>query len=253
MTEDVPYLSVVLPAFRASEVLARNVPVLVAFLNSMAVTYEIVVVDDGSGDGGRTREVCEHLRCRYLEQPRNLGKGAAVRAGMLAATGRYRIYTDADIPFDVEVIQLMLRYLDFKEFDVVAGDRTLQGSRYFTEVSLLRRIASAICSTLVGRFLAGGWFDTQCGIKGFRAEAAIDLFGVSRINRFAIDVELLYVSLKRHYDIKRLPVTLRTNDTSSVRMLVDGPTFAWDLVRIRWNEFMRQYRKRPAARRGSQR
>ena len=145
-----PYLSVVLPAFRAADVLARNVPALIAHLRSLDITYEIVIVDDGSQDAGRTRAAAEALGCRYAELPRNAGKGAAVRKGMLQATGRYRIFTDADVPFELETFTTILRYLDFKEFHVVAGDRTLPESRYATAVPLVRRIGSTICSTIVG-------------------------------------------------------------------------------------------------------
>ena len=238
-----PLVTVVLPAYRAAAILDRHVPLLQDHLRSRGVPHEVIVVDDGSQDDGQTEAVARRLGCRYIGLPRNSGKGAAVRCGMIAATGRYRIYTDADVPFALDTFDSVLRYLDFKEFDVVAGDRTLTGSVYFTEVPLVRRIGSAVCSTLVGRFLAGGWFDTQCGIKGFRDEVASDLFSVSRVNRFAFDVELLYVALKRNYDIKRIPVRLRSNDTSSVRLLNDGVRFALDLVRIRWNQFLGRYQR----------
>ncbi len=200
-----PYLTVVLPAFRAADVLARSLPQLLEYLTSLDVTYEVVVVDDGSQDGGRTREIVRTLGCRYLELASNSGKGAAVRTGMLAAHGRYRIFTDADVPFELTSFRTVLHYLDFKEFHFVAGDRTLPESRYFTNVGVVRRVGSAICSTIVGRFIAGGWFDTQCGIKGFQDKVAMDLFGVGRVTRFAFDVELFYVALKRNYDIGKRP------------------------------------------------
>ena len=239
----VPHVSIVLPAFRAADVLARSVPLLQDYLRSLSVTFEIVVVDDGSQDGGKTRTVAQQHGCRFLELANNSGKGAAVRAGMLAARGNYRIFTDADVPFELETLGTVLHYLDFKEFHFVAGDRTLPESRYFTDVGVIRRIGSSVCSTLVGRFIAGGWFDTQCGIKGFRADVAEDLFGVGRLTRFAFDVELFYVALKRNYDIKRIPVHLRSNDTSSVRLLSDGLAFVRDLPRIPLNYFRGSYRR----------
>lgn len=239
-----PYVTVVLPAFRAADVLARSLPQLQEYLASLNMTSEVVVVDDGSQDAGRTREVAQTFGCRYLQLAHNSGKGAAVRMGMLAATGRYRIFTDADVPFEFDTFKTVLHYLDFKEFHFVAGDRTLPESRYFTDVGLIRRAGSSICSTIVGRFIAGGWFDTQCGIKGFQAGVAMDLFGVGRVTRFAFDVELFYVALKRNYDIKRIPVRLRANDTSSVRLVADGFVFVRDLPRIVWNQACGRYRKR---------
>lgn len=239
-----PDVTIVLPAYRAAEVLARNVPPLLVYLNSLASTHEVIIVDDGSQDHGHTGDVARRLGCRYMELPRNSGKGAAVRQGMLAASGRFRIFTDADVPFELEAIERILYYLDFKEFHFVTGDRTLPDSRYFAQVSIARRLASAAASTIVSRFIAGGWLDTQCGIKGFQGRVADDLFGVTRVRRFAFDVELFYVALKRNYDIKRIPVRLRSNDTSSVRLAVDGPSFVADLARIRWNQFCGRYRPR---------
>lgn len=223
--------------------LRNNVPGLIGYLNQSGTPFEIIIVDDGSQDNGATRSVATELGCVFLENEINLGKGAAVRKGMLAARGEFRIFTDVDIPFEYDAFQRFLRYLDEKEFDVVVGDRTLHGSSYFTEISWLRKLGSNIFSFIVGRFVAGGHFDTQCGMKGFRAAAAMDLFGVSRINGFAFDVELLYVSLKRNYDIKRLPVVLRCQEGSSVSVLRHGMGMLVDLFKIKINHVAGKYNR----------
>ena len=97
-------------------------------------------------------------------------------------------------------------------------------------------------SFIVGRFVAGGWFDTQCGIKGFRDHVAEDLFSVARVDRFAFDVELFYIALKRNYDIKRLPVRLRCQEGSSVRVVRDGLAMVRDLAVIRTHQLAGHYR-----------
>lgn len=241
---DAVALSLVLPSFKSADVIERRVPDLMRYLDRLGLAYEIVVVDDGSDDGGRTAAVAEKLGARCVALPKNRGKGAAVRAGMLAARGAYRIFTDADVPYGHEIIEKMLWYLDVKEFHVVAGDRTLDGSSYYAKVSALRNAASHLYSGFVGRFTVGGWYDTQCGIKGFRAAVAEDLFGVARIDRFAFDVELFYVALKRNYDIKRVPVTLECNDTSSVNVLSDGLVMVRDVGTIWLNQLRGRYRQR---------
>jgi dolichyl-phosphate beta-glucosyltransferase len=91
--------------------------------------------------------------------------------------------------------------------------------------------------------VAGGHFDTQCGMKGFRGEVARDLFSVGRINGFAFDVELLYISLKRNYDIKRLPVVLRCQEGSTVSVVRHGLGMVMDLFRIKWNHVNGRYNK----------
>jgi dolichyl-phosphate beta-glucosyltransferase len=171
-----------------------------------------------------------------------MGKGEALRVGMSNARGKYRIYTDADVPYELEAIERFVWYLDYKEFHMVTGDRTLEGSSYFEQVPPIRRVGSRLMSFFVGRFFAGGWFDTQCGIKGFRDYVADDLFGVSKVNRFAIDVELLYLALKRNYDIKRLPVNLEFQGKSTVRPLRDGLQIVVDIAHIRKNQMLGRYR-----------
>tara|TARA_Y100000590_G_scaffold405666_2_gene494203 strand:- start:127 stop:936 length:810 start_codon:yes stop_codon:yes gene_type:complete len=234
-------VSVVLPSYHGADVVKTQVPVLLEYLGTIGVDYEVIIVDDGSCDGGKTEQAAKILGCRYLENLVNQGKGSAVRRGMLAARGKFRIFTDIDIPFEISTIERMLYYLQAKSYHFVAGDRTLENSSYFVKVSRARRAMSHIYSNIVGRLVAGGWFDTQCGIKGFRDYVAEDLFSVGRIDRFAFDVELFYVALKRNYDIKRIPVELRCNEISSVNILRDGTTMVLDLPKILFNQLFNRY------------
>jgi len=236
-----PDVSVVLPAYQAAAVAQRQVPVLQEFLARIGVPHEVILVDDGSDDDGATAEVARRLGVTYLVQPTNQGKGAAVRRGMRAARGRYRLYTDIDVPYDLASLESVLWYLSFKEYDMVAGDRTLANSSYFHRVPVARQLASKVYSTLVGRFLVGGWFDTQCGLKGFAGPVADDLFSVARIDRFAFDVELFYLALKRNYDIKRVPVRLRVNETSSIHLARDGAAMVRDLGVMRLHQLLGHY------------
>lgn len=237
-----PYVSVVLPAYRGAKVLRTHVPTLIHFLEQSGHSFEIVVSDDGAADGGETEHLARSLGCRYVTGPRHEGKGGAVRRGMLASTGAFRLFTDCDVPYELSTIPRFLHYLDAKEYHFVAGDRTLDESSYFAKVPVTRRVGSHVYSFVVGRFVAGGWFDTQCGIKGFRAAVAEDLFSVSKVDGFAFDVELFYIALKRNYDIKRLPVRLRVQEGSSVRVIRDGAAMTLDLLRIRYHQLAGDYR-----------
>jgi dolichyl-phosphate beta-glucosyltransferase len=238
-----PNVSIIIPAYRSSSALRNNLPYLMSFIKEKNLDAEVLIVDDGSADDGATEQVAKSNSCTYLSYPINLGKGGAVRYGMQHASGDFCIFTDVDIPFEKDAFERFLYYLDFKEFDVVIGDRTLPGSSYFAEVSGLRKFGSNIFSFIVGRFVAGGHFDTQCGMKGFRGEVARDLFSVGRINGFAFDVELLYISLKRNYDIKRLPVVLRCQEGSTVSVVRHGLGMVMDLFRIKWNHVNGRYNK----------
>jgi dolichyl-phosphate beta-glucosyltransferase len=161
---------------------------------------------------------------------------------MREARGDVRVYTDVDLPFGSECIRLMEHFIAERGFHVVIGDRTLEASRYSQQVTLLRRLASAVFTTLVGRVITGGFFDTQCGVKGFRSDVAERLFLLSRIDRFAFDVELVYMSLKHRLDIKRLAVELERNETSSVRVVRDSLRMLVDVARIVVNQYRGRYR-----------
>jgi dolichyl-phosphate beta-glucosyltransferase len=237
-------VSIILPSYKGALQLEQQLPVFRNWLDAKSYQYEILVVDDGSQDDGMTRKVVENNGCVYLENPVNMGKGAAVRRGMLKAKGDFILFTDADIPFDFDSIERFIFYLKEKEFDVVIGDRTLEDSSYFTEITSSRKFGSNVFTFIVGRFITTGLFDTQCGLKGFRGSVAKDLFSVSRINGFAFDVEILYISLKRNYDIKRLPVRLRVPQTeSTVSLLKHSFGMVVDLLKIKLNHFTGKYNK----------
>lgn len=238
-------LSIIVPSYKSADTLRSQLPPFLKWLRDEHFDFEMIVVDDGSQDNGVTEKVALENGCTFIGLPENLGKGGAVRAGMRQASGKYRIFTDADIPFEYEAVRSFLHYLEDKEFHVAVGDRTLPESHYFSEIKGSRKMGSNIFTFFVGRFVTTGLFDTQCGFKGFTSEVAEDLFSVARLNGFAFDVELLYIALKRNYDIKRLPVTFRSShDQSSVSLMRHAPGMLLDLFRIKWNHLLGRYSSR---------
>lgn len=235
-------LSIVLPSYKSAGMLREQLPPFMTWLKSKPWTSEVIIVDDGSDDQGETGKVAQENGCRFFQQEKNMGKGAAVRRGMLEAKGEYRIFTDADIPFEYEAIELFLHYVKDKEFDIAIGDRRLPESKYFSEIKGARKMGSNIFTFFVGRFITTGFSDTQCGIKAFKGKVADDLFSVATVNGFAFDVELLYIALKRNYDIKRLPVHFRsTHDGSSVSLMKHAPGMLMDLFNIKLNHLQGRY------------
>jgi dolichyl-phosphate beta-glucosyltransferase len=235
-----PEISVVLPCYRSAELARRSVGRLARFLEETFASYEIVVVDDGGGDFDSSWAVEGPVR--LLALPENRGKGAAVRAGMLACRGRVRVFTDVDLPFETEAFLASTRFINERGFHLAVGDRTLPGSSYALEIGWRRRLASAVFSKLVGVSLTGGFIDTQCGFKAFRGDVAESLFAIARIDRFAFDVELLYIALLYRTDIKRIPVRLRNNETSAVRLVRDSLRMLFDMGKIRLFAWRGAYR-----------
>lgn len=236
-------ISIIIPSYRSAKALENNLPYLLEFIREKGLDAEVLIVDDGSMDEGETQRITESNNCRSLSYKKNRGKGSAVRFGMQYAQGDICIFTDADIPFETEAIESIIHYIDFKEYDIVIGDRGLAESNYFNKISSKRRFGSGFFTFIVGRFITTGISDTQCGLKGFRKEIAEDLFSKSRINGFTFDVELMYISLKRNYDIKKIPVSLRSQEGNSVNVLKHGFKMVLDLLVIKLNHLRGYYKK----------
>jgi dolichyl-phosphate beta-glucosyltransferase len=234
-------LSVIIPCYRRAELARESVDRLSENLPRITNSWEIIVVDDGGNDF-RAEEWKGSATVRLIQLPRNQGKGAAVRAGLLQARGRARIFTDVDLPFGFAPFPGMIDLLLDRRFHLVIGDRNLPDSNYDVDVKTERKAASYVFTRFVGILVTGGFFDTQCGLKGIRGDVADALCPVLRVDRFAFDVELIYVALKHALDIKRIPVHLERNETSSVRLLRDSSRSIWDILSIKLHQLQGIYR-----------
>jgi dolichyl-phosphate beta-glucosyltransferase len=234
-----PDISVVLPCYRNAPIAVRSVAELRSFFFAAGIdSWEIIVVDDGGGDFPSNPWPGESST-RLVVLPRNRGKGAAVAAGMATASGRVRIFTDVDLPYGTEVITAIVNYIS-RGFHLVIGDRTMPSSRYHDSIAWRRRVVSSLSSKLIGTLVTGGFFDTQCGLKGIRGDVADLMLPLIRLERYAFDVELIYIALVHRLDIKRVPVKLRANETSSVRVIRDSVRGVLDILRIKHHQ-MRGY------------
>jgi dolichyl-phosphate beta-glucosyltransferase len=225
-------LSVVMPVFDGAELIGSSIALLEEALAKRPGSWEIVVVDDGSTDGTAAR-VPASDRVRLVALPKNRGKFGALKAGMAAARGRCRIFTDADVPYDLEALAYVESLVNGRGFHVVVGDRTLDASAETERRPWPRAAASVAFTALVRLFVTGGLFDTQCGLKGFRGDVADLLFPLLTVEGFAGDVELLYVALKYNLELRRIPVRLRRHDASTVRVGAHAPGMLLEVLRMR--------------------
>jgi glycosyltransferase involved in cell wall biosynthesis len=222
---------VVLPAYNAADHIGPAVNELLEYFERSRLDGEVVVVDDGSTDA--TADVVpDHPIVHVVRLPRNRGKGAALRAGMLAASGSVRVFTDADLPYGTAPIGYAHDYITNRGFHAVIGDRTLPGARY-AHSGPVRSAISWLASLIFRTLVTGGIYDTQCGFKAFRGDVAAELFSLTRVRGFAIDVELIYLMLKYGLDMKRIPVRLERNAPSSVRVIRDSVWASIDILRMR--------------------
>lgn len=237
-----PDVSVILPCFGAARSAQRSVRELRDVLKAtISGGWEIIVVDDGGGDFSPDAWSADD-EVHLIRLPRNAGKGAAVRAGMLSARGSARIYTDVDLPYDPDLVPVIADYLTEGSFHMVIGDRTLPASRYRADLGWPRRALSFLSTKFIGSLVTRGFFDTQCGLKGIRGDVAELLFPLVTIDRFAFDVEVVYLALRYNCDIKRIPVRLRAGaGWSTVRPLRDAVRGGLDVLGIKVRAIRGEY------------
>ncbi|MDQ3929527.1 MAG: glycosyltransferase family 2 protein [Chloroflexota bacterium] len=244
-------LSVVVPVYNETGRMGKRLPELLDFLHAQDYSYEVVVVDDGSSDG--TAELARQMmareaRARVLPQPHNRGKGHAVRVGMLAAEGRFVLFTDADLSTPPSELDKFWRHFD-EGYDVVIGSRKMPGANIVKHQPLWRESLGKVFTWLTNHIATKGISDVTCGFKCFRLEAAHKLFGLSVIDDWSFDAEVLFLAQRLGYRIKEVPVTWHDNPGTKVRLWKDAVNSLRGLVRIRLNASRGAYRaKQPAAR-----
>lgn len=227
-----PRWSVVIPAFNEARRLPRYLLEIVSYFDGRNEPYEVLVADDGSTDA--TAEAVAtiaraHPAVRVLRHDRNEGKGAAVRRGMLAARGEYRLFTDADGATPIAELKRL-------EAALTAGAQVAIGSRALLDpsVSVVARphrvLAGRVFNWIVHRLGASGVLDSQCGFKAFTAAAASDLFARLRTSGFGFDVELLLLARAAGYRVSEVAVNWTDQPGSKVRVLGNGPGMLWQIV-----------------------
>lgn len=226
-------LSVVVPAYCEAQRVASTISEIRAQLASLQETgdLEIVVVDDGSTDG-TARAARDGGADLVVELPINRGKGAAVRAGVLASRGRTVAFIDADLAYSPDQLSSMLATVE-AGCDVVVGNRHAEGSVAHGEVSGVRRLGSRMVNLFARALLSVRYRDTQCGCKVFRSDAARTLMRSGRIDGFAFDIEVLFLAERYGFSIVESPVTVVNSGSSTVRTWSDGFKVARDVALIR--------------------
>ncbi len=225
-------LSLIIPVYNAESFIYDTLIQLIEWRKNINYKAEIIFVNDGSTDS--TNKILENFinknsDLKLISYTRNQGKGYAVKTGMMEAQGEFRIFTDADIPYGLAELDRIIYYLDFKEFDICIGNRKSINSEYDVKMGFLRKLSSKLFTVIISRYVVTGVNDTQCGLKGFRADIADKLFSKLQLKGFAFDVEVLYLCYKYEFEIKRIPVKFQGNNMSTINLFSTSLNMIWDV------------------------
>ena len=201
-------LSVLIPAQDEEGSVGGTVEGVVAALEREGIDYEVVVINDGSKDA--TARVTEefakaHRMVQLISLNPNRGKGGAVRAGMLAAQGRYALFTDADQSTPIQESEKLLAKLE-AGYDMAIGSRAVTGAQVEQAQVWYRALAGKLFGVGTRVLCIRGIADTQCGFKAMKREVAQKVFPHVTSNTAIFDIEMLVVATRTGYRIAEVPV-----------------------------------------------
>jgi dolichyl-phosphate beta-glucosyltransferase len=231
-------LSVVIPAYNEALRLGPTLERVVEYLQRRGLRYEVLVVDDGSTDA--TAKVAESFAedgVHLLRQDVNRGKGAVLRAGVLASRGREVLLVDADLSTPIEEIEKLEPHL--AKAPVVLGSRSVQGSDITQRQPFYREMMGRTFNLIIRMLGVRGLRDTQCGFKLLAGDVARRLFAELTIERFAYDVELVWLARRHGYNVVEVGVRWADSSSSRVNPLSDSSRMLWDVLALRWRSWRR--------------
>ncbi|MGH7194306.1 MAG: glycosyltransferase [Candidatus Saccharimonadales bacterium] len=221
-----------IPSFNEGNRLPRTLTALRSWLEVSGLVYRVLVVDDGSSDG--TASVSDEFGPKFstLRLPAQRGKGAAVRAGMRAATGRVVAFTDADLPYELAALRIGYEWIESGDCEVVFGARDIAGAETHVPRRPARALASLLFRRVTKRLISRDVTDTQCGLKIFSGRAAMAIFERTIVDGFAFDTEVVWLCRRLGLDWRRVPVTLVNEYSSTLSISRHAWRMLWDVPRL---------------------
>ena len=246
--ESQPLVSVIIPSYKEGERIGTTLLEVGKYFKQKDMSYEILVVVDGSPDN--TAEVARNYalqmdNIRVIDNPENHGKGYVVRQGLLEATGKYRLFMDADGSTSITHLESFFPALE-EGNDVVIGSRDIEGAFIQVHQPRYREIMGDMGNWAI-RIVLGLWSykDTQCGFKILTAEAAEQVANRMVVDRFGFDYELIILAHKLGFKVKQLPVRWMNEEGSTVGGLFGPNGFIQvliDLFKTKWRLMIGAYK-----------
>jgi glycosyltransferase involved in cell wall biosynthesis len=220
-------LSIVIPAYNEAVRLGKTLRTVVDYLRTDWPDSELILVDDGSADNTaalaqKTFEDSGSLRTSVISYKSNLGKGRAVRLGLLAARGTVALFSDADLSTPITETPKLVEPLFTNECDVTFGSRALDRSLIGVHQPWRREQGGRIFNLAVRLATGLPFWDTQCGFKAFNMAVCKPLVEAATVDRFGFDVELLYLAHRAGLRLREVPVRWDHYEGSKISLASDS-------------------------------
>lgn len=233
-----PKLSIVIPAYNEATRLGGTIQTVVAYLSEYKPGAELIIVDDGSSDD--TTLVAERslanggsISGRVIRNDPNRGKGHAVRTGLLAARADIALFSDADLSTPITETPKLVDAIERGECDLGFGSRALDRSLIGVHQPWQREQGGRVFNLIVKMVTGLPFWDTQCGFKAFRMSVCRPIIEAAKIDRFAFDVELIYVARMAGLRLREIPVRWDHDAGSKINLVSDSVRMVSQVLSIR--------------------
>jgi glycosyltransferase involved in cell wall biosynthesis len=210
--DNIPLLSVIIPAYNEHDRIVPTLNNTIAYLKEQPYSSEVIVVSDGSSDN--TAQVAENVTTpanvlmRALEYHPNRGKGYAVRYGMIRSIGRIVMFMDADYAVPMTYCKEGMALIQ-KGYDIAMASRAVRGAKIQVHQNMVRKLSAKMYTFIQNRYLGMGYPDTQCGFKFFTQGAAKTLFSQQKLDSVIFDPEILWLAKRAGYQVAQFGVEWR--------------------------------------------
>jgi len=234
-------ISIIIPAYNEESRIEKTLAEIENYCKKNLKSYEIIVVDDASTDN--TYKIAsrhKNKNLRVIKNQINSGKGYSVKRGILESKSNLILFSDADLSTPINELDRFLYYIG-NGFDIVIASRNLKESKKVIKQPWYRDVMGKIFPMLVDIFIIKDFKDTQCGFKLFKADVAKKIAKVQTLERFAFDVEMLFIAKKMKCRIKEAPVTWVGRKESKLYPLKDPIRMLGDIIKIKVNDLKGKY------------
>lgn len=205
-----PFLSIIIPAYNEAERLPLTLIDIDRHLSKQSYSYEILVVADDSEDATldivrKFLPVIRHLK--FIATPERRGKGAAIRIGMLAGKGNWRLAMDADNTVSIVGFSEMLPFCAAGSgYDIIIASRGFKETRFEPPLPFLRSFAEWFLSFLYSRVFSVPVKDFFLGFQCFSGESADKIFPLTKSHAWSHGAEALVLGNRMGFKVREIPV-----------------------------------------------